>query len=62
MILFSDRLHYEKLFEEYCKNTGTVNCPMNFIAWLQSTQEGKSLVIRLYSETIENLVNKEEPK
>ena len=56
MILFTNRRNYEILFEEYCKKTKAQNCPMNFIAWMQSQQEGRELVLKLFADLLENLL------
>jgi len=55
MILFSDRRNAELDFINWCKETGAQNCPMNVIAWLQSTSRGKSLLIYLYADLIESI-------
>ena len=57
MILFSERRGIERLFEGYCRETNTVNCASNFIAWLLSTKIGKNFILKMYSELIERLLD-----
>ncbi len=53
MILFTDRRNIEIRFREWCKDTGVEDCPLNLIAWLQSTKEGKRWIVRLNAELME---------
>lgn len=55
MILFTHRYNAEIEYEGYCEDTGTLNCTMNFIAWLQTSNSGKKLVIGLYADLIESM-------
>lgn len=50
-LLFSDRLKLEKMFQEHLeKQPRLMSCPLNFLAWLPTTEEGREAILVMANE------------
>lgn len=49
MLKFSEKLKYQKMFEEWCSSHGIKlkTSLLNVIVWMEETEEGEELVKRL---------------
>lgn len=51
MILFSDRMRWDRDFANWCQETGAANCALNFLAYLQTRRP--DIIVKLAVELME---------